>query len=52
MRIFSEELTDRFRRKPLSSLVLLVFAVAAFGVIGEFSVGVINGMMAELTDDV
>jgi len=26
--------------------------VAAFGVIGEFSVGVINGMMAELTDDV
>jgi hypothetical protein len=26
--------------------------VAAFGVIGEFSVGVVDGMMAELTDDV
>jgi len=52
MRIFSQELHDRFRRKPVSSVVLLVLAVAAFGAIGEFSVGVVDGMMAELTDDV
>lgn len=52
MRIFSEEINDRFRRKPVSSVFLLVFAVAAFGIIGEFSLGVIDGMMAELIDDV
>lgn len=49
MQIFSRELTDRVRRKPISSLFLFVLAAAAFGVIGEFSVGFVNGFMEEIT---
>ena len=50
MRIFSEELNAWVRHKPLSSIVLFVLAMAAFGVIGEFSVGFLDGFMEEITD--
>jgi len=52
MQIFSDDLRDRFRRKPISSTLLAILAVAAFAVIGEFSVGFVNGMVEGFTDGI
>jgi hypothetical protein len=50
MQIFSDELRDRFRHKPISSTLLAILAVAAFAVIGEFSVGFVDGLIEGFTD--
>jgi len=50
MQIFGDELRDRFRHKPISSTLLAILAVAAFAVIGEFSVGFVDGLIEGFTD--
>lgn len=50
MQTFSDEFRTHVRRKPISPLLIAVLAAAAFAVIGEFSVGFVDGVVEGLAD--
>ncbi len=52
MQIFSHQLHDRFRRKPLSTILYAVLLIAGAAVIGEFAIGFIDGMVAGFNDGI
>ncbi len=52
MQIFSNELHDRFRRKPISTILYVILLIAAAALIGEFVTGFMDGMAAGLSDGI